>query len=670
MKKSFIYTGVASAVLFALNTAYAEQTEQHEESESIEVVGSVAKAGKVEYMTPRSVAVLDSEKLKQWNQTQLDSALRYEVGTSAQLYGADLDTNDWLKVRGMDTRLTIDGTAVYNSGYSHWTPNMYGIEAVEVVKGADALTYGSAQSGGLINLVTKRPTSDPKGELSLNVGNRSERGVSADINDKINDDVHFRLVANYNKKHGELNGTWIENYYFAPSLTWDISDKTALTLLASVQKDVGVPTTGFFPMQGTLYTDLGKISRRTNLADPTSDYLDRKQYSLGYEFVHKFDDSLTFTQNYKFNMQDVEQLSAFYNSITTFPQASQGAVFNDVITRAHSIDNRLTKTWKGERYDNSLTVGLDYQHLRATGAYNSYYVPGGWMTPSAIINVFNPTYYGISVPNHERPAYEVTQRQLGLYLQDQFRFDNWHLNFGIRNDRAKGEEGEDSYKINHTSYSSGIMYQADNGLAPYFSYSESFIPETAQYKPTEGRQYEVGIKYLPSFIDGTFSVAYYDLKQDNAFTPTQGGLAWQIEHLRSKGVEVAADFNVTDTTHLSLAYSYNDANEYRANGDKFRPPIIPTHTASAQITQQLGDGIIIGAAVRYIGTSENGSTDKIKSPAKTLADLMFKYRFAPNWELQANVSNLTDEEYVTGCFSSVCYYGEGRQISANLTYKW
>ncbi|UWZ92580.1 TonB-dependent receptor [[Pasteurella] aerogenes] len=209
-----------------------------------------------------------------------------------------------------------------------------------------------------------------------------------------------------------------------------------------------------------------------------------------------------------------------------------------------------------------------------------------------------------------------------------------------------------------------------HALAPYFSYSESFIPETAQYKPTEGRQYEVGIKYLPSFIDGTFSVAYYDLKQDNAFTPTQGGLAWQIEHLRSKGVEVAADFNVTDTTHLSLAYSYNDANEYRANGDKFRPPIIPTHTASAQITQQLGDGIIIGAAVRYIGTSENGSTDKIKSPAKTLADLMFKYRFAPNWELQANVSNLTDEEYVTGCFSSVCYYGEGRQISANLTYKW
>ncbi|BFU59660.1 MULTISPECIES: TonB-dependent siderophore receptor [Rodentibacter] len=672
MKKTFVYSALASAVIFAVNSAQAE-TQNMEELDEINVVGSVAKAGKVDYMTPRSIAVINDETLKNWELNQLDASLRYETGTLAQVYGADLDTNDWVKVRGMDSRLTIDGSAVYNTGYSHWSPNMYGVEAVEVVKGADSLTYGSAQSGGLINLITKRPTAEPKGEVNFKLGNRHERGLSADISDKAAENVRYRLVADYHKKQGELRGTWLESYYFAPSLTWDISNRTSLTLLASVQKDVGVPTTGFFPMQGTLQTNLGKIDRRTNLGDPTTDTLNRKQYSLGYEFTHKFDDSLTFSQNYKFNMQDVKQQSAFSNGVTVFPIIGQGAVFNDVITRSHSIDNRLTKNWKYDNYENSLTFGVDYQYLTAKGAYNSYYMPysvPATFTPLYTLNSLSPIYNGIQVPNNARPDYDVTQRQLGFYLQDQVKIGNWHLSGGVRNDRAKGEEGSQSYKINHTSYSGGVMYVAENGLAPYFSYSESFVPETAQYKPTEGRQYEAGIKYLPSFIDGTFSLAYFDLKQDNAFTPSATGNAFQTKELKSKGIEIAANFKVAEKTAIVLGYTFNRVKDIRETGDVIRPALIPRHTASAQVTHQFLDNFIAGAAIRYIGTSSNGTSDNIKAPAKTLADIMLKYRINTNWELQANVSNLTDEKYVASCFYSTCYYGEGRRFSANLSYKW
>ncbi|TGY50486.1 TonB-dependent siderophore receptor [Rodentibacter caecimuris] len=672
MKKTFVYSALTSAVIFAMNSAYAEE-QKVEELDEINVVGSIAKTGKVDYMTPRSIAVLNDETLKDWALTQLDASLRYETGALSQVYGADLDTNDWIKMRGMDTRLTVDGSAVYNTGYSHWTPNMYGIETVEVVKGADSLTYGSAQSGGLINLITKRPTTEPKGEVNFKLGNRHERGISADISNKATENVRYRLVADYNKKQGELRSTWLENYYFAPSLTWDISNRTSLTLLASVQKDVGVPTTGFFPMQGTLYTNLGKIDRRTNLGDPTTDTLNRKQYSLGYEFSHKFDEGLTFSQNYKFNMQDVKQQSAFSNGVTVFPIIGQGAVFNEVITRSHSIDNRLTKNWTFDNVENSLTLGIDYQYLTARGSYNSYYMPysvPASYTPRYTLNSLVPVYNGIQVPNNARPNYDVTQRQLGFYLQDQVKIGNWHLSGGIRNDRAKGEEGEKRYKINHTSYSGGLMYVADSGLAPYFNYSESFVPETAQYKPTESRQYEIGIKYLPSFIDGTFSVAYFDLKQDNAFTPSATGNAFQTKELRSNGVEVAANFNIAENTAMTLGYTFNRVKDIRETGDVIRPALIPRHTASAQVTHQFVDNLIGGAAIRYIGTSSNGTADNIKAPAKTLADLMLKYRINHNWALQVNVSNLTDKKYVASCFYSTCYYGEGRRFSANLTYNW
>lgn len=669
MQKHFLYSNIAIAVTSAVSPVLASESPTL--LDEITVVGSVAKAGKVDYMTPRSVAVLNGDKLKDWQQNQLDAALRYEAGATAQTYGTDLDTNDWLKMRGLDTRLTLDGTAVYNTGYSHWTPNMYGVEAVEVIKGADSLTYGAAQSGGVINLITKRPTAEPKGEVNMKAGNRHERGLSADLNNTLGEQLRYRLVADYTKKQGELRGTWLENYYFAPSLTWDISERTALTLLASAQKDVGVPTTGFFPMQGTLQTQNGRIDRRTNLGDPTADYLNRKQYSLGYELVHELGDGLSFSQNYKFNMQDVAQQSAFFNTVTAFPVVNQGAIFNEVMTRAHSMDNRLSKHWQTERTENTLILGMDYQHLRANGTYNGYYLNN---TPTTL-NSFAPLYNGISVPTTARPIYSVTQRQLGLYIQNHFRMDNWHFNAGLRHDRAKGEElsgnnAQATYRLNNTAYSGGVMYMAENGLVPYFSYTESFIPETAQYKPTKGRQYEAGVKYLPSFVNGVFSVAYFDIKQDNAFTPNPTGLAFQTEAIRSNGVEVSADFTIAEKTALALAYSYNRVKDQRADGTAICPALIARHSASAQMTQQLTDNLTLGTALRYVGTSTNGTVTAMKVSARALADLMLKYKLNANWTLQGNISNLTDKKYVASCFWNTCYYGEGRKINANLTYQF
>ena len=66
------------------------------------------------------------------------------------------------------------------------------------------------------------------------------------------------------------------------------------------------------------------------------------------------------------------------------------------------------------------------------------------------------------------------------------------------------------------------MYNFDAiGLMPFFNYSQSFTPVVGSnsavgYKPIEGRQYETGVKYLPEFIDGEFSLAYFDIEEKNA----------------------------------------------------------------------------------------------------------------------------------------------------------
>lgn len=50
--------------------------------------------------------------------------------------------------------------------------------------------------------------------------------------------------------------------------------------------------------------------------------------------------------------------------------------------------------------------------------------------------------------------------------------------------------------------------------------------------------------------------------------------------------------------------------------------------------------------------------------------MIAKYDFAQNWSIQANISNLANKKYVSACDAYWCYMGEGRKITANVTYKF
>lgn len=110
MKKTFIYSTLSQVVLLAIaqNAVANEQTTQLDE---ISVVGSVAKAGKVEYMTAKSVDVITDKQIADENAQKVDQALRYQAGVTTEIYGGDNDS-DWFKIRGFDASTTLDGTAL------------------------------------------------------------------------------------------------------------------------------------------------------------------------------------------------------------------------------------------------------------------------------------------------------------------------------------------------------------------------------------------------------------------------------------------------------------------------------------------------------------------------------------------------------------------------------
>ncbi len=697
----FSYKLAALAVLTAYTPAFADnQTDNAEvpttELETIEVSGSINKLSVVPFRQAKSAVSIKADEIAEQGIRKMDEVGRYQAGFTNQAYGSDNNTN-WFTIRGTSASQSFDGLPAAEYGF--FTPHVdtFGVEAVEVTKGSDALTYGAANAGGLINYVSKRPHKEQVGQgiAEAHVGNKGQRGIAADYTGALNADqsLRYRLVGSYKHADGDWNGTRNESYYFAPSLAFDFSERTNLTLLSSIQKDVGVPSSNFMPQSGSLVpTDLGYIDRNSNLGDPTQDHEKNLAKSIGYEFSHDFGNGLRFNQNYRYQHVQNRHLgayaypSAYDNNWVPQPLSAannysvdRGVVFNDGTAKSHSFDNRLTWRFQNDNIDNTLLGGIDYRHQKIDALYTLF-------GSGAPVNVHTPSASYGQPFTVDAPNTGIKARQLGFYLQNSTKlYDTIGITAGIRHDRARSEEvvnNNQAVKANHTSYSGSLMYFAPHGINPYIAYSESFSLPTGLsgnqtlYSPKTTEQYEAGVKYLPSWVDGSFSLAVFKARDKGALISNNIGATVSSESpIKRKGVEIQADAQITDNLKGVFAYTYLSSIT-DADGNTVRNHLIPKHSASLRGVYQFNKGALngldIGAGIRYTGNSytQAGSLYAGRQvPSSTVFDAFAKYRFARDWEAQVNVDNLTNRRYLSGCDYN-CYYGAERSITGKLSYRF
>lgn len=691
IRHALIFAVAPTSALFALN---ANAEEGVTEFESVTVTAEALKVDTPTKETPRSVSVISEEDLRKRAPQKLDEALRYTAGVTAQPYGSDNDT-DWFKVRGFDAATYLDGNRLFRDGYYTWLIEPYGLQSVEVLKGPAGILFGESAPGGVVNAVQKKPTFTPQGEVRLELGNNSHQSIGFDIADNANEDgtVRYRLVGLVKSADGELNGTENERLYLAPSVEIDVSERTVLTLLATYLQDDGIPTNPFFPMAGTLTdSNFGSIDPETNLGQPDYDDYQRTQISVGYKLEHELNDIWTLNQsfNYGYNKLKLKSSYAFSNNNPTVSQLGQGLVYRDGDNQSISLDNNGVANWQSDSAEHMVLVGLDLQHHKTDGKEQDKYDFG-------VINPTNPVYGNF---NPLDPQYnidrEIAKTQASVYSQYQLKLNEKFIaSLGARYDWVKTEnQGQGMKSATETvdqdfdrndsevSLSAGVMYLADNGLSPYASYSESFeVVSTIDaatndiYKPLDGQQFEVGVKYEPTFIDGSLNVAWFDITQKNAMvTSGTSTVATQTGEISSQGVEVEAMVKPLDDVTLLASYTYIDAETDQTGGKGTkRPALIPEHQASAWVdynARALIEGLNIGTGVRYVGESkDNPKSTNETIPSVTLWDASIAYDITPQWQAQLNVNNILDKEYVSGC-DYWCYFGQSRSVMLNANYRW
>lgn len=641
--------------------------------------------------TPQSISVVTRDQMDAQGAQGLQQALRYTAGISP-VTRANFSGYDVMFGRGFALDRYLDGMKLQgNSGYVTPQIDLFGVERVEYIHGPASILYGQAGPGGIVNMVSKRPTSDPLHEITLQAGTHDTYGGGFDFAGPLDQDGEFlyRLTGLYYSADDQVDFVGHERYLVAPALTWRPDADTTLTLLAQYQEDPEVGLYNFVPLGASLSPNPnGKLPTSFYAGDPAYDTIDRTQYSAGYLLEHRFDEVWTGRQNFRFIHADGTLDQVLPLTLLGDGRTLMRYVVHDVETvEAITVDNQFQADFATGPVAHKFLVGLDYQRTLWDQVQG--------LALTAPLDLFDPVYdQDIAAPATTTSQHQ-TQNQLGLYAQDQLRWDRWVFVLGGRQDwtdqttdnrMTASSTGQSDQKF---TWRAGLVYLSDTGLAPYASYATSFQPVSAvdfgsnAYQPTEGEQYEIGLKYQPPQAESFVSVAAYHLTQQNVLTrPTLGGPFEQIGEVTTQGIEVEGHADLGEGFALAAAYTYLDGKVTRSEGVNFgkAPLYTPRHAASlwGDYTVQDGPaaGLGGGLGVRFVGATFGNDANTIRVPSNTLVDAAVRYDLGElgtpfqGWDLAVNASNLLDKTYVSECTNSNCLYGLRRSVIATLKYRW
>lgn len=666
--------------------------------------------------TPQSISVITRDQIDLLNFIDAQQAVRYTAGVSGENFGSD-PRYDFITVRGFTPKQFIDGLAVPATTTIQSTGvDLYAFESLDILKGPVSVLYGSAPPGGILNETSRRPSDQFGGEIEGKYGTHNFGEVATTVTGPATDFLDVRMTALYRDADSEIRHTNAKRLLAAPSATLKLGPDTRLTALAYYQYDDNTGGAGgFLPASGTLLDNPnGKIGRRTNLDDPSDEYI-RRQYGVGYDFEQKFGDNIAFHSNTKwsrysehtpiglYSTQDYGSASGFIQVDPANP--ADPANFRELnrsnFTYAERVtsfatDNRLDATIDTGPVRQKLLAGVDYRNVRNFATDN--FVGAG------TIDVFAPVYPTSAVQSVGYPfAYNDEQlKQTGVYGQDQIKFDRFYLTLNGRYDWAHLNDSYfgaavQSEKEHKFTYRAGLSYVTDAGIAPYISYGTSFEPQLGNDRntlkplgPTSVKQWEGGVKYdgrgMPSDFKIFATAAAFDIKEKNfvvaeaGITPINNAVQGGLVEVYGGELELVA--RIREQLSLNGAFSYTHS-EIKSSpntpADVGAPlPTTPKYKASLFANYNIQHGALgglgFGFGARYNGSSAGSLPSAYgivyRGQAATLFDAIVSYDM-PHWRLAVNGSNIFDKNYVARCDGPFnCVYGASRQVIGTATYKF
>lgn len=700
--------------LFLLSTSGVISTASAQESNSqksaaeqnvlpqIQVVGvnqdgfstqtvSTTKSDKPLFETPQSISVVTRELMDARQATTLDEAIETVAGVNSSILGRRGWDDFTIRGQNASDTMYLDGLRL---GQANWVAQeIYGAERLEVVKGPASIYFGQVTPGGTVNIMSKRPRVEAFNQVGFTVGSYGYLQGTFDFGRPIeseNGKAAFRVAGMAVNSDDPTDGVWSKNRYIAPSVSLDFGARTDFTILTAINQRNYVRQQGLPLAASSLVNNGISVPTSFNSGDYSIAPYDVEQKSIGYALTHRFDSGWTLNQTYRHLEMD---LTGQLANTTGAVNASTGDFNQNVLSqnfsgRSDGIDTNVTKTFNWGGLKHNVMVGFD--------AMNDKLHRDTQRCSITVQNIYNPVY-GRAVTGciyqNDTGITDTILTQNGLYLRDYIELnEQLSMSLSLRHDSASLKTvypRRSAATATTTTDSSantghvGLIYKATQNVAPYISYATSFLPQTATtfggnpIKPEEGKQSEVGVKFLSDDKRLSVSLAYYDLTRRNVAENDDANPLFKIAigEQRTKGYEAEIAADLKNGWQLSGALSLLDAAITEASAGQAATvgqwlSGVPRKTANILANYRF-DGELkawgAGFGVRYVGEKTSTSSTYIV-PAYTVADANISYQ-GQGYRVQLNIKNLFDKEYFAGATSTYWVpVGNPRAVMLKTTF--
>ncbi|MFV0643597.1 MAG: TonB-dependent siderophore receptor, partial [Sphingomonadaceae bacterium] len=424
MKPTMLMASVSALALHLPHSAMAQDinppTDRKQADEIVVTAnrpnetGIATKTAGLLVEVPQSVSIVTRDEMDLRGVQAMPDALRYVAGVQPQQYGID-SRRDNIAIRGFDVGSStgnqyFDGLRSQPGG--QWTflqYDAYNLERVEVLKGPSAVLFGAVTPGGMVNQVTKRPKNEAGGEITGQFASHGQWRGTVDTTGPLNDSssLRYRVVGMYRDGGSEVEYTDLGRWFVAPSLTWQPSLNTTLTVLGHYQKDFGGSTFQFLPLYGTgLPNPYGSLEPSSYLGEPNYNFFDRDQWAVGYGFVQQVTDNWQLRQNARYTKiqtdyglvvaydlyapDTIDWLGISEDDPGMYRRLTRGAVKGHGSAQSLAIDTQ--SEWKIEtgKIEHTILAGIDFYRNKWKQTRHDF--PA---TPVPdLLDIFNPVYAG------------------------------------------------------------------------------------------------------------------------------------------------------------------------------------------------------------------------------------------------------------------------------------